>query len=150
MFVCHACSDSTASCTTTANSSLACCNPTLATESVAIAYSTNGGMFYSLVSPTLGLVSAFAYTQAPTILTIPLPLGAKSANTKFLFYQPLSSGQNLDEWVIVPPCMCVGGCRPVYFSRSVSSFIYFYFLPIIQCACAHRVRSFFAFSLDPR
>jgi hypothetical protein len=71
-----------------------CSVPSTAAEGIAIAYSTNGGITFTLMTTI-----AYSSYRTPTEVTFALPAAAKSSTTRFMVWQPSSSGSSYDVWV---------------------------------------------------
>ena len=68
------------------------------TSQVVLGYSVNGGALWSYLvsSASQGLTSVGSYS-------VPLPPGAKTSATMFMWWQPLFSGASSDTWVRITP-----------------------------------------------
>eukprot|EP00054_Salpingoeca_dolichothecata_P030277 m.244800 g.244800 ORF g.244800 m.244800 type:complete len:4694 (-) comp26631_c0_seq1:49-14130(-) len=69
-----------------------CCPPGTPAEGVVFAYSVNGGMSYQLANTASGraVFSGSSFTTATRVM-VPLPSEARTASTRFMWWQPAAS-----------------------------------------------------------
>jgi reelin len=75
-------------------STATCSYPSQSSETIYLGYSVDGGVSFN----QLGVVPHGSSSQ-PTDYTFALPAAAKTTSTRFMFWQPQSSGPNIDQWV---------------------------------------------------